>query len=263
MNNADDLEPEFYSRMAEMAQRLRADAFNLLGVFMSESSVRHDAANPHGGASGIFQAMPQTLAGLGFIGTPDGFRALTATQQLDWAEKYYMPAAGKLNSRAACYLWTFLPADIGLAKAPGAVLVAKAGAPLCPDGRRSTLFDVNSSFDKNGDSAIQVSELDGAIQRACRGPRWVDIRDRMREELGLQPMVTNQSETQDPDVRSLRGIQRLLTLLGFSPGKVDGLMGPATAVAVKAFQGSHGIGVDGIVGPRTRSALVSAWSARV
>lgn len=264
MSDADDIEPEFYSRLAEMAQRLRADSFNLLGVWMSESSIRHDALNPHGGASGIFQAMPNTLAGLGFVGTGAGFRALSASEQLVWAEKYYMPGAGKLTSRAACYLWTFLPADIGLARDPKSVLVAKAGSPLCPDGRRSTLFDVNSAFDKNGDNAIQVSELDSAIQRACRGPRWVAIRDRMRQELGLQPMLTPPvvADNQDPDVRSLRGIQRLLGTLGYDPGKVDGMNGPATIRALRAFQSAQGITADGIIGPSTRSALVSAWSAR-
>lgn len=55
-----------------------------------------------------------------------------------------------------------------------------------------------------------------------------------------------------PDVLS---IQQKLKTLGYSPGVLDGAYGPTTAAAVKAFQRSCKLEVDGVVGPITRKAL--------
>jgi peptidoglycan hydrolase-like protein with peptidoglycan-binding domain len=57
---------------------------------------------------------------------------------------------------------------------------------------------------------------------------------------------------------SLGGAQQALTHLGYDPGAADGLDGPRTQKAVKAFQTSASIRVDGIVGPETRGALRDA-----
>jgi peptidoglycan L-alanyl-D-glutamate endopeptidase CwlK len=50
-------------------------------------------------------------------------------------------------------------------------------------------------------------------------------------------------------------LQKKLQALGFNPGPIDGIFGPATEAAVIAFQSSEDLLVDGIVGPRTLSAL--------
>lgn len=55
-----------------------------------------------------------------------------------------------------------------------------------------------------------------------------------------------------PEVRDL---QRRLQDLGYSPGPPDGIFGPRTESAVRAFQRDSRLHVDGIVGPRTRAAL--------
>ena len=56
----------------------------------------------------------------------------------------------------------------------------------------------------------------------------------------------------------LAGVQTALTHLGYDPGKADGLDGPKTQDAVRRFQASETIGIDGIVGSQTRGALVAA-----
>ncbi len=50
-------------------------------------------------------------------------------------------------------------------------------------------------------------------------------------------------------------LQRRLEELGYGPGPIDGIFGPRTEAAVRAFQRDAGLVADGIVGPRTRAAL--------
>jgi peptidoglycan hydrolase-like protein with peptidoglycan-binding domain len=52
-------------------------------------------------------------------------------------------------------------------------------------------------------------------------------------------------------------VQRALVALGYSL-VIDGKPGLKTKAAVQAFQISHGLHVDGIVGPRTEAALMAA-----
>jgi peptidoglycan hydrolase-like protein with peptidoglycan-binding domain/TPR repeat protein len=53
----------------------------------------------------------------------------------------------------------------------------------------------------------------------------------------------------------VRGLQRRLVEVGFSPGPVDGCYGPRTEEAVVRFQAARGLRVDGIVGRFTLAAL--------
>jgi hypothetical protein len=53
----------------------------------------------------------------------------------------------------------------------------------------------------------------------------------------------------------VRKIQNRLKALEFYLGPVDGIFGGGTYAAVKAFQTSKGLGVDGVVGPETWKAL--------
>ncbi|WP_394845616.1 peptidoglycan-binding protein [Pendulispora brunnea] len=60
------------------------------------------------------------------------------------------------------------------------------------------------------------------------------------------------------DLANTAGVQTALGFLGFDPGEVDGLDGPKTRAALKAFQESVGITADGLIGPNSRRELLSA-----
>ena len=57
---------------------------------------------------------------------------------------------------------------------------------------------------------------------------------------------------------SVIDLQRRLAALGFDPGPLDGVRGRLTIAAVKAFQASRGLVVDGLAGPVTWAALQAA-----
>ncbi len=52
-------------------------------------------------------------------------------------------------------------------------------------------------------------------------------------------------------------LQKALKRAGFDPGPLDGISGPKTRAAIKAFQAARGLVVDGIAGPVTRGRLMA------
>ena len=54
-------------------------------------------------------------------------------------------------------------------------------------------------------------------------------------------------------------LQKSLKKLGFDPGVIDGIFGGKTEAAVKQFQASKGLLVDGKVGPNTKASLCSRF----
>lgn len=58
--------------------------------------------------------------------------------------------------------------------------------------------------------------------------------------------------------KDVKELQKLLDKRGFPCGEVDGIFGPATDEAVRAFQSANSLNVDGKVGPKTWAALRAA-----
>lgn len=229
-----------------------------LGCWQSESANMTTAWNHNGGASGIFQAMPAILKGLGYRADLEdyddarcaAFRAETYSTQVQWATRYYRPYKGKLKTMASFYVATFLPADLDYAAAgdDSTVLVQK-------DGRRGWAFSANAGFDENHDLKITVGELTDAIKRACVGPRWEELSERMADQLKQPHVVVN---TPSYDLGTIIGVQQALNLLGYNVGTPDGIIGPLFRNGIVAFQKTSGLDVDGIYGPNTRAALQKA-----
>ncbi|HEX8819523.1 MAG TPA: peptidoglycan-binding protein [Archangium sp.] len=79
----------------------------------------------------------------------------------------------------------------------------------------------------------------------------------MRATLDVSPLQPTTPSvlrlgSRGPEVAEL---QRGLRAAGCDPSSTDGDFGPRTEMAVKAFQHSQGLTADGVVGPRTWSAL--------
>ena len=56
-------------------------------------------------------------------------------------------------------------------------------------------------------------------------------------------------------------LQKRLAAVGFDPGGADGIFGPKTEAALKAFQEANGLAVDGIAGPATNGKLAELQAA--
>ncbi|MGF1610817.1 MAG: peptidoglycan-binding protein [Kiloniellales bacterium] len=75
---------------------------------------------------------------------------------------------------------------------------------------------------------------------------------------GLAGEALNIVRSDDPAALPFNLVKRLqivLTENGYEPGPVDGIMGPKTAAALKAYQAANGLVPDGRVGEDTLQSL--------
>jgi murein L,D-transpeptidase YcbB/YkuD len=95
-----------------------------------------------------------------------------------------------------------------------------------------------------------VSDYASALRRAERA---FDVAlERWTPEGGLEP------EPWPPrpvDLLEVRALQAALRALGYDVGPLDGVRGPRTKAAVRAYQATAGLKPDGVDGPKTRGAL--------
>ncbi len=135
--------PEFVQKVKDIAGRLGVKPEWLLAVMKNESGMSTTAKNPNGGATGLIQFMPATARGLGT--STEALSKMSATQQLDYVEKFFSPYKGKFQSGADLYLCTFWPAALGKGND------YPIGGP--------EVARVNKTFDLNKDGQITVGEF--------------------------------------------------------------------------------------------------------
>lgn len=116
---------------------------------------------------------------------------------------------------------------------------------------------------------------------AVAGPRTVEALRRFQRRAGLKPNGLAGLRTRVAlgrlgrplyGLRTLRPglvgwdvavLQFLLARRGYSPGRIDGALGPRTQTALRAFQRAHRTRPTGLAGPRTLTALCRSSSCLV
>ncbi len=124
-------------------------------------------------------------------------------------------------------------------------LLGRAGfSPGQVDGIFGLLTDA-SVRDFQRAAAIEV---DGLVDEET----WIEINRVVDEGIDLRPEVIARLGDRGLIVIEIQG---LLSQAGFSPGSIDGIFGSRTESAVRSFQSSEGLGVDGLVDGPTFDAL--------
>lgn len=245
-------------------------------VIGAESEFETGVPNKAGsGAAGLTQMMPDTLWNLewrpglpAYDAAGGDFLRAPVSVQLDFAYRYFAYwrrrfGLARWASRAQLYLANFLPADLPHGGNPGFVLAGQ--------GRRPKVYEQNwQALDRNRDGKILVAEVElflvAAISGRAKAPftTFVEGVQRARGRRGHALAADEQNlhtDTGPKDVGDVRQVQAALVAHGFDPGPVDGIPGPRTTKAVRAFQASRGLIVDGIPGVMTWSALARPVAA--
>ena len=115
-------------------------------------------------------------------------------------------------------------------------------------------------FDPSTDPAFMdrfVAMVQAAYDKADFQPEWEP------EASGGRPCPLDHARAPAAsagpalDLSTTAGVQQALNALG-ADLKVDGIKGPSTYAAIEAFQRCHGLSDDGVLGQKTRIALLTA-----
>ena len=163
---------DFYDAWTRMSRSLGADPLDMAKVAYAETAMNPRAFDPRSNAGGLIGFMPSILRGLGWTGSPEEFRQLTATQQVPYVERYYRPYAGYLRNEGLVYVANFLPSRLPRAAASDdSFVVSREGDPY---------YGSNRILDRNSDGSITVGDLKTHILMQDFGPRWNEITRELR-----------------------------------------------------------------------------------
>lgn len=153
-NLTDWLGDDFFAALVALSARQKIDPEDLALVLISESGLQpwaFNRASPT--AHGIFQAIPKTLAGLGWTKSPDEFRKLRAIDQLSYLEKYMQQFGGRSWPTAeSYYAANFLPMTLGR---PDGIVASSTAA----SGAERAAYASNTIFDRDRKGYITLADL--------------------------------------------------------------------------------------------------------
>lgn len=103
----------FTAKVQSIANTIGIEADWLMAVMNKETggTFSPSVKNPTSSATGLIQFMADTATGLGT--STSALRSMTAEDQLDYVQKYFLPYKNKLKSYADTYLAVFYPAALG------------------------------------------------------------------------------------------------------------------------------------------------------
>jgi flagellum-specific peptidoglycan hydrolase FlgJ len=105
------------------------------------------------------------------------------------------------------------------------------------------------------DAASSVSNRSSPVSLAPKSPSPSKATGSLQDTSALMASGNLRNGSRGRDVSH---IQDTLRSAGFNPGKTDGIFGPKTEAALRGFQQSKGLQVDGIAGQQTFGALRDA-----
>ena len=251
-----DLADSFFAAMHTVAATLQTQPQFLLAVMNSESGIRASAHNPNGHASGLIQFMPATLRGLGWAQGHEAFRRLTATEQMPFVQRYYLPFVRQgLNSTARLYQTTFLPATLSRGSEPDTVIVD------VNNNDNAFAYAPNRGLDRRGDGRILVGDLTAFVERAKGSARWREALERLQasapgpvppDPVPPAPLPPMPPGTMHPLLR--RGARG--NAVREAQTKLNLVHNRNVSIGVPGLQGAP-LAVDGIFGVQTYNATVS------
>ena len=147
------VEASFKLKVLQIADFLQAPADFPMAAMAFESGESFSPAikNAAGsGAVGLIQFMPSTAKGLGT--TTELLAKMTATEQLDYVQKYFLPQKGRLHDLEDVYMTILYPAAIG--KETDSALFTSP----------STVYKQNKGLDADKDGKVTIREAAAKVR---------------------------------------------------------------------------------------------------
>ncbi len=176
---------------------------------------------------------------------------LHVRENVEEAARWYRAAATKGDAQAQVQLALLLANGQGIPRDP---VEAYAWLGLAGEGG-------DQSADTANEHRERLTEQLGPEQKSAAERRTATLRGELAavKPPPARPAVPRESgEFGQPEIT----VQRRLSTIGLYKGAVDGLVGPGTVSAIRAFQRKAGLKADGKISPKLIEALDAAAPAQ-